>query len=149
MRGGTENIPAVVGLSMAFDLLRENIDNDILHYKTLRDYLIKKLKDVYGEYVLFNSGENGLYNIVNISFDTDKLIAEGDMLLIQLDLKGIAESGGSACSSGAMKPSRVLLESGRDEKTAMASLRISFGRKNKIEEIDYFMEVLKELVRKK
>jgi len=149
MRGGTENIPAIVGLSKAFDLLRENIDKDILHYKTLRDYLIKKLKDAYGEYVLFNSNERGLYNIVNISFNTDKLNAAGDMLLIRLDLNGIAVSGGSACSSGSLKPSRVLLESGRDEKTAMASLRISFGRKNRIDETDYFMEVLKDLVRKK
>lgn len=149
MRGGTENIPAIVGLSRAFGLLRENIDNDILHYKSLRDYLIKKLKDIYGEYVLFNSSENGLYNIVNISFDTDNLIAAGDMLLIRLDLKGIAVSGGSACSSGSLKPSRVLLESGRDERTAMASLRISFGRKNNTVEIDYFIEVLKDLVRRK
>ena len=107
------------------------------------------MKDAYGEYVLFNSNERGLYNIVNISFNTDKLNAAGDMLLIRLDLNGIAVSGGSACSSGSLKPSRVLLESGRDEKTAMASLRISFGRKNRIDETDYFMEVLKDLVRKK
>lgn len=148
IRGGTENIPAIVGLSKAFDLLRENLDNDLMHYKTLRNFLINKLQDAFGDNIIFNSKEeNSLYNIVNVSFNTDKLLLAEDMLLIQFDLKGIAVSGGSACSSGALKPSRVLLEMGRDEKTAMASLRISFGRKNKISEIDYLIDVLKELVR--
>ena len=86
---------------------------------------------------------------MNVSFNTDKLSLNEDMLLIQLDLKGIAVSGGSACSSGALKPSRVLLEIGRNEKLAMASLRISFGRKNKIQEIDYLIDVLKDLIKKK
>ncbi|MCX6164707.1 MAG: aminotransferase class V-fold PLP-dependent enzyme, partial [Ignavibacteriae bacterium] len=104
---------------------------------TLRNYLIKKIQDVFGDNVVFNSKEeNCLYNIVNVSFNTEKLSLAEDMLLIRLDLKGIAVSGGSACTSGALKPSRVLLEIGKDEKTAMASLRISFGRKNKISEID-------------
>lgn len=147
MRGGTENVPAIVGLSKAFDLLREGLDSDLAHYKILRDYLLEKLKNEFGENVIFNSSEkNGLYNIVNISFDTGKLNVNSEMLLIQLDLKGIAVSGGSACSSGSLKPSRVLLELGRDENTAMASLRISFGRKNKKEEIDYLMEALRGLI---
>jgi len=64
-------------------------------------------------------------------------------------LKGIAVSGGSACSSGSLKPSRVLLEIGKNEKIAMASLRISFGRNNKISEIDYLINVLKELIKEK
>lgn len=148
MRGGTENIPAVVGLSKAFDLLRENMESDIIHYKNLKNYLIKKLKDTFKENIIFNSREeNCLNNIVNISFDTRKLKLVEDMLLIQLDLKGIAVSGGSACSSGALKPSRILLEMGRDDKTAMASLRISFGRKNNLSEIDYLVDILKEVVR--
>lgn len=150
IRGGTENIPAIAGLSKAFDLLREYIESDIIHYKTLRNYLIKKLKDAFKENIIFNSKEeNNLYNIVNFTFDTDKLLLAEDMLLIQLDLKGIAVSGGSACSSGALKPSRVLLEMGRSEKTAMATLRVSFGRKNRISEIDYLVDVLKLLVKEK
>jgi cysteine desulfurase len=150
MRGGTENIPAVAGLSKAFDLLREYLEKDMMHYKSLRDYLIKNLKETFGENIFFNSSEkSGLYNIVNVSFDIDKLSTAGELLLIKLDLKGIALSGGSACSSGSLKPSRVLLESGRDDETAMASLRISFGRKNNLQEIDILMEALKELIKKK
>lgn len=150
LRAGTENIPAIVGLSKAFDLLKENMGNDLIHYKTLKNYLEKNLRDIYGEDVIFNSGDkNCLYNIVNVSFNTKKLSFIEDMLLIKLDLKRIAVSGSSACSSGALKPSRVLLEMGRDKKTAMSSLRISFGRKNNIQEIDYLLWVLKEIIKEK
>jgi cysteine desulfurase len=150
MRGGTENIPAIVGLSKAFDLLRVEMESDIALYKNLKTYFTGKIIKEYGDKVIFNSREeNCLHNIVNISFDTDKLTLAEDMLLIQLDLKGIAVSGGSACSSGSLKPSRILLEMGRSEKTAMASLRISFGRKNNKKEVDYIADVLKELVKEK
>jgi cysteine desulfurase len=150
LRSGTENIPAIVGLNKAFDLLRKNMDDDLKHYKTLKNYIEKNLKEIYDENVIFNSREeNCLYNIVNVSFDTGNLSLVEDMLLLQLDLRGIAISGGSACSSGALKPSRVLLEMGRSEKTAMNSLRISFGRENKIQDIDYLLEVLKELIKEK
>jgi len=148
MRGGTENIPAIAGLSKAFDILRGEMEKDILHYGNLKSYLSNKLKEEYGNKIIFNSREeNSLNNIVNISFDTDKASVAGDMLIIQLDLKGIAVSGGSACSSGSLKPSRILLEMGRSEKTALASLRISFGRNNNMDEIDYLIKVLKEIVR--
>lgn len=150
MRGGTENIPAIVGLSKAFDLLRNEMGKDIEHYKDLKNYFSNKIRNFYGDKVIFNSKEeNCLNNIVNISFNTEKLDTSGDMLLIKLDLKGIAVSGGSACSSGSLKPSRILLEMGRSEKSAMASMRISFGRKNNTGEIDYLLESLRELVREK
>jgi len=147
MRGGTENIPAIAGLSKAFDILRSEMEKDILHYGSLKRYLSEKLKAEYGNKIIFNSREeNSLNNIVNISFDTYKASVAGDMLIIQLDLKGIAVSGGSACSSGSLKPSRILLEMGRSEKTALASLRISFGRNNNKDEIDYLVKALKEIV---
>ena len=150
MRGGTENIPSIVGLSKAFDILRDEMEKDISHYKNLKSYFTEKIKLLFGDKVIFNSKEeNCLNNIVNISFDMNKLSLAEDMLLIQLDLKGVAVSGGSACSSGSLKPSRILLEMGRSEKTAMASLRISFGRKNNKSEIDYLTDVLKEIVRGK
>ncbi len=150
MRGGTENIAAIAGLKKAIELLKRNSESDISHYGNLKYYLIKKLKAAFGESVLFNSREeNSLPNIVNISFDPDTLSFEEEMILIQLDLKGIAVSGGSACTAGTHKPSHVLTELGRDRKTALGSVRISFGRKNTTEEIDYFIECLKEIVKEK
>lgn len=150
MRGGTENIASIAGFKKAVELSKENFEKNISHFNILKKYLIKKLTDLYGSDVLFNSseGKNSLPNIVNVSFNKEHLNFDEEMLLIQLDLKGIAVSGGSACTSGTHQPSHVLTELGRDRKSALGSLRISFGRKNNIEEIDYFIERLSELVTK-
>jgi cysteine desulfurase len=150
MRGGTENVAGIVGLKKAIELLQANMQNDIEHYSKLNEYLRNELNNSFGDSIIYNSQtERALPNIVNFSFDTNKVSVVEDMFLIQLDMKGIETSGGSACSSGSLKPSRILLELGRDEKTAMASLRISFGRENKIEEIDYLISKLKEIVKMK
>lgn len=151
MRGGTENIASIAGFKKAVEILNTDIKKDILHYSSLKNYLCSKLKQYYGDAVILNSaeGENSLPNIVNISFDRNKLDFDEEMLLIQLDLKGIAVSGGSACTSGTHQPSHVLLELGRDRLTALGSLRISFGRKNTTEETDIFMIALKDIIKEK
>lgn len=150
MRGGTENIAAIAGFKKATELIEKNYDNDVEHYHNLKNYMNLKLKDVFKDGVIFNSDEeNSLPNIVNISFDPGKLIFDEEMILIQLDLKGIAVSGGSACTAGTHRPSHVLTELGRDKKTALGSVRISFGRENKKAEIDYFIEMLKLIVKQK
>ncbi|MDQ3020429.1 MAG: cysteine desulfurase [Bacteroidota bacterium] len=150
MRGGTENIAAIAGFRKAMDLLKKNFKKDVEHYINLKKYLTDNLIRTFGEKVFFNSGEeNSLPNIVNISFDPNQLIYDEEMILIQLDLKGIAVSGGSACTAGTQKPSHVLIGLGRDNKSALGSLRISFGRENTTEEIDYFIESLKKNVREK
>ncbi|MBK8549969.1 MAG: cysteine desulfurase [Ignavibacteria bacterium] len=148
MRGGTENIAAIAGFKKAVEMLQSGFDNDVRHYDKLKKYTTGKIKGIFGESVFFNSSEeNSLPNIVNISFDTEKLSFDEEMILIQLDLKGIAVSGGSACTAGTHKPSHVLTELGRDKKSALGSVRISFGRKNNTEEIDYFAESLKSIVK--
>ncbi|MBK6539415.1 MAG: aminotransferase class V-fold PLP-dependent enzyme [Ignavibacteria bacterium] len=151
MRGGTENIASIAGFKKAVEILNTDIKKDILHYSSLKNYLCSKLKEYYGDAVILNSaeGEDSLPNIVNISFDRNKLDFDEEMLLIQLDLKGIAVSGGSACTSGTHQPSHVLLELGRDRLTALGSLRISFGRKNTTEETDIFMIALKDIIKEK
>ncbi|MBS1552522.1 MAG: cysteine desulfurase [Bacteroidetes bacterium] len=148
-RGGTENIAAIAGFKKAVELLNSRFEKDVSHYSSLKKNLAEGLKEHFGDAVIFNSAENenSLPNIVNISFDSDKLDYDGEMLLIQLDLKGIAVSGGSACTSGTHQPSHVLLELGRDRLTALGSLRISFGRKNTLGETDCFLKSLKEIVK--
>ncbi len=147
-RGGTENIAGIVGLMKAVELLKMNFSKDIDHYLKLKHYLIKNLKEAFKGNIIFNSREEkSLPNIVNVSFKPDKFNFDPEMLLIMLDLKGIAASSGSACTSGSIKPSRVLLEMGRDERTALSSLRISFGRYNTLDEINYFMSSLKEIIK--
>lgn len=143
MRGGTENIAAIAGLKKAIELLKQRQEKDIEHYLQLKNRTVEKLKEDMGEKILFNSaGKNSLPNIVNISFDSSKNNFDPETLLIMLDLNGIAVSGGSACTSGSLKPSHVISALGRDEKTALASLRISFGRQNTIEDVDRFISVL-------
>lgn len=147
MRGGTENIASIAGFKKAVELLRKKSDEDIEHYRLLKKKLTEKLLSNFPEGIIFNSPEeNSLPNIVNISFDRNKLNLDEEMILIQLDLKGIAVSGGSACTSGTHKPSHVLTEMGRDTQTALGSIRISFGRNNNENEIDYFVNSLKSLV---
>ncbi|HMR39708.1 MAG TPA: cysteine desulfurase family protein [Ignavibacteria bacterium] len=147
MRGGTENIASVAGFKKAIELLVDNFRKDTAHYNALKNYLTGKLKSIYGESIIFNSGgSDSLPNIVNISFDKNKLEYDEEMILIMLDLKGIAVSGGSACTAGTHKPSHVLTEIGLDKKTALGSVRISFGRYNTEGDIDKFVNALGEIV---
>ncbi|MBS1517170.1 MAG: cysteine desulfurase [Bacteroidetes bacterium] len=150
IRGGTESIPLIAGFKKAVELLKRKSDEDIATYNSLKDRLNSGLKKNFGDGVIFNSdNENCLPNIVNISFDKNKFTFDEEMLLIQLDLKGIAVSGGSACTAGTLKPSYVLKEIGLDERTAMGSLRISFGRTNTADEIDFLMDALKDILKQK
>ena len=144
-RGGTENIPAIAGFKKAIEILIGQTDLDIKHYKKLKDYFILKLNSEFGEKITINSktSENSLPNIVNLSF---KEKIDSDTAIIKLDMKGIAVSSGSACTSGAVQPSHVLKAIGYDDEAAKSSLRISFGRENKMEEIDYLMEALMEIL---
>jgi len=148
MRGGTENIAAIAGFKKAIELVKKKLQSDISHYLKLKVYTTGKLIAEFSDSILFNSaGENSLPNILNISFDKNKLSFDEDMILIKLDLLGIAVSGGSACTSGTHKPSYVLTEIGRDKSTALGSVRISFGRDNGKEDADYFVECLKSIIK--
>ncbi len=150
MRGGTENIASIAGFKKAIELLKERFENDVAHYGKLKERLIQLLEEKFDGGIIFNSPEkNSLPNIVNISFDKEKFKCDEETILIQLDLNEIAVSGGSACTSGSHKPSHVLLALGRDLKTALGSIRISFGRKNTFEEIDFFVNALTKIVKRK
>lgn len=144
-RGGTENIAAIAGFQKAIAILNEQMESDIEHYGKLKKYLIGKLESELGKSMTINSliNEKALPNIINFSF-TKKI--DSDTLIIKLDMKGIAVSSGSACTSGSVQPSHVLKAIGYDDEKAKSSLRISFGRENTIEEVDFFVETLKEIM---
>ena len=144
-RGGTENIPAIAGLKKAVEILNEQMNSDIEHYNKLKNYFLSKLKNEFKDKVIINSkaDKNSLPNIVNISFNGN---IDSDTIIIKLDMKGIAVSSGSACTSGAVQPSHVLKALGYDDDRAKSSIRVSFGRENKIEEVDYLIEVLKGII---
>ena len=147
MRGGTENIPAIVGFRKAIEILNSRMDQDLVHYNNLKNHLFGRLGNELDEKVIFNSDTiNALPNIINFSLDSSKTSLDGEELLIKLDLKGISVSGGSACTSGTLKPSHVITALGRDEKTALLTIRVSFSRYNILPEVDYFVDTLKEII---
>lgn len=146
MRGGTENIPYIAGIKKVFELLKIKGEDDIKNYNGLKNYFISGMKNLFGDKIHFNSpAENCLGNIVNIRFD-GSLNFDAETLIIKYDLNGIAVSGGSACHSGALKPSKLLMKLGLSEREALSSVRVSFGRFSQKNEIDYFIEKTKEII---
>lgn len=141
-RAGTTNVPAIVGMAKALEISVRDMDKDNEHIKAMRDHFIKRvLAEV--PYCKLNGGmEHRLVNNANFSFD----YIEGEGILIGLDLSGIAVSSGSACSSGDLEPSHVILACGATMEEAHGSIRFSFGKDNTMEQTDYAVEKLKETV---
>lgn len=143
-RAGTENVAGIVGLGKAIERIYRNFDEYNNKLQTLRDYYIKKVKENIKDISINGDIENRLPGNANISF---KYI-EGESLLLNLDAKGICASTGSACSSGSLEPSHVLMAIGLTHEMAHGSLRITIGEENTKEDIDYLVEELIESVNK-
>lgn len=143
-RGGTENIAGIVGLGKALALADSSLEEHNRNIGELRDYYEAQVKEKI-PYIKINGDiYNRLPGNSNISFQ----FIEGEGLLLNLDLKGICASSGSACTSGSLDPSHVLLAIGLSHEIAHGSLRISIGKYNTKEEIDYLIENLVEIVEK-
>lgn len=141
-RAGTENVAGIVGIGKAIEIATKNLEKNANHLKELRDYYIKNIEEKI-KYVRLNGDrENRLPGNANISFR----FIEGESLLLNLDLKGICASSGSACTSGSLDPSHVLLAIGLPHEIAHGSLRISFGTYNTKEDVDYLIDNLVEII---
>ncbi|MGL5512687.1 MAG: cysteine desulfurase NifS, partial [Sporomusa sp.] len=136
MRAGTENVPGIVGLGKAAEIVMRDMDKEIAHVQALRDKIITGIMEKVPHIKLNGHPESRLPGNVNFSF----LFIEGESLLLNLDLKGIAASSGSACTSGSLDPSHVLLAMGLTHEVAHGSLRVTLGRDNTEDEVDYFLE---------
>ncbi len=140
-RAGTENVPAIVGLGCAAELARQHLaEMEKISY--LRDYLETEVSKLIPEIKFNGDVSSRLPNISNISFS----YIEGEALLIALDLKGVAVSTGSACSSGSTEPSPVLMAMRLSKELVRGSIRFSLSRYTTKEEIDYVLSVLPEAV---
>ena len=142
MRGGTTNVPGIVGLAEAFRLANEEMAQNNAHVSAIRDRFIARVLHEIPYVKLNGHPKDRLPNNANFSFR----YIEGESLLFSLDLAGIAVSSGSACSSGSLEPSHVLLATGLPEGLAHGSIRFSFGKENTAEQIDIAVEKLKEIV---
>jgi cysteine desulfurase len=145
-RPGTENVALAVGFGRAVELAVAERLVESERLRGMRNALEQGLRKEFPA-ALFNGHQmERLPHILNISFDHRMLPMEGEMLLTSMDLKGIALSSGSACTSGSVQPSHVLLAMGRDPQTARATLRFSFGKLNTPEEIPVVLSALRESV---
>ncbi|MGA7160076.1 MAG: cysteine desulfurase family protein [Bacteroidota bacterium] len=146
-RAGTENIPLVVGFAKAIELSQREMEKNTIHLTNLKKEMKSLLAERFDD-ILFNGHpSDALPNIVNISFDSAKIDVDGEALLLNMDLNGVAVTSGSACSSGSMEPSHVLHAIGRDMKTAKASIRFSMGKSTTENEITKAVSILEQAVR--
>ena len=140
-RGGTENIPAIVGMAAALDEACDHLEEDTAQLCALRERLIAGLSNIPHS-VLNGHREHRLPGTVNFCFEG----IEGESLLLLLDDKGVYASSGSACTSGSLDPSHVLLAIGRPHEIAHGSLRLSLSPDTTEEEVDYMVEAVTDVV---
>ncbi|TYP59899.1 cysteine desulfurase NifS [Thermosediminibacter litoriperuensis] len=143
-RAGTENVPGIVGLGKAAELAERELEDHYKKLSHLRDKLIKGIMEKIPHVILNGHPTQRLPHNVNLCFE----YIEGESLLLNLDMKGICASSGSACTSGSLEPSHVLLAIGLPHEIAHGSLRLTLGRDNTEEDVDYVLEVLPGIVEK-
>lgn len=143
-RAGTENVPGIVGFGKAVELAADSMQERTKKEAELRDYLMERVLREVPFTRVNGHRKNRLPNNVNFCFQ----FIEGESLLIMLDMKGICGSSGSACTSGSLDPSHVLLAIGLPHEIAHGSLRLTLGADTTKEDIDYTIEAIKEIVAK-
>lgn len=141
-RAGTEGVPGIVGLGKAAELARLEFDQRVEHYRRVRDLLWERIRERVPEVRLNGHPTERLPNNLNLSV----LYVEGESMLLNLDMKGIAASSGSACTSGSLEPSHVLLAMGIPHEVAHGSLRMTVGVSTTEEDTAYVAESLGEIV---
>jgi cysteine desulfurase len=142
-RAGTENVPAIVALGKAAEIVAHGLsDGGVRQLATLRDRLESGVLAAVSAAAVNGAGAARVPNTSNIFFD----YIEGEALVIALDLKGLAVSTGAACSSGAIEPSHVLTAMGLRSERARASIRFSLGKENTAEEVEYALELIPQAV---
>ena len=143
-RAGTENVPGIIGLGTAAKRAARTMEERAERESALRDYLISRVMAEIPHTKLNGHATKRLPNNANFSFR----FVEGEALLLNLDMKGICASSGSACTSGSLDPSHVLLAIGLPHEIAHGSLRLTLGEDTVKEEIDYVVDALKEIVKR-
>ncbi len=141
-RAGTENVPAIVGMKTAAELAATTMTKRIEYEKKLRNYMIKRIMSEIPYARVNGSMNDRLPGNVNMGFQ----FVEGETVLIMLDMEDICASAGSACSSGSIDPSHVLMAIGLPEEIARGSVRFTIGYENTMEEIDRTVDVLKRII---
>lgn len=143
-RAGTENIPGIVGLGKAIELASENLKEHAEKMTYLRDKLIDGLLKIPHTRLNGSNGGKRLPGNVNVCFE----FIEGESILLSLDFEGVCASSGSACTSGSLDPSHVLLAIGLPHEIAHGSLRLTLGDKSTEEDVDYVLEIIPPIIKR-
>ncbi len=147
-RGGTLNVAGIVGMGRALELSLEEMADNTAYIKKLKKRFVGNLVSAFGDTIRFNGDiTSGMHHIVSVTVtDSHHEPLDGEMLLLNLDIEGICCSNGSACTSGTVKPSHVMLGLGYDEAMAKSTLRFSIGKTNTEEEVDLAVASLHKIV---
>jgi cysteine desulfurase len=141
-RAGTENLPGIVGLAKAVEIAHRDMEEQSQHLRNLSEAFYKKLTRAIPDVILHGHLEKRIPNTLNLSFKA----VEGESMILSLDLKRVAVASGSACTSGTLEPSHVLSAMGISPEIAQTAIRFSFGRENTLEDVEYVVEILPEIV---
>jgi cysteine desulfurase len=141
-RAGTENVPGIVGLAKTVEIAQRDMEQQSQQMKNLTEAFYQKVTHAIPDVILNGHLEKRIPNTLNLSFKA----VEGESVILSLDLKGVAVASGSACTSGTLEPSHVLSAMGISPEIAQGAIRFSFGRENTMEDVEYVVGVLPEIV---
>jgi len=144
-RGGTENIAAIVGLAQAVKIAKVSMIDNHNHVLKIKQQFLTGINNIFGSKIEINGGLNSSPYILSLTFKSEYFKNDIDTLLMSLDINGIFASQGSACTSGTIKPSHVILGIGKNTEDANGTLRFSFSPENTIAEVDYVLSVLEKI----
>lgn len=147
-RGGTENVPGIIGFAKAAEISAKSISDNFEKVKELKQKFLSNVKELHPNGILVNGGENASPYILSITLKNEFYNNDSESILMFMDINGVACSSGSACTSGTIKPSHVILASGLDSKDAQGTIRFSFSPQNTFEEIDYASDILDKMLKK-
>ena len=147
-RGGTENIAGIVGFAEAVRIRKETMSDTFDHVSHLSNRFIDGIKNLDSENIAINGGDDALPYFVSLTLDSQSYRNDSDSMIMYLDINGLAISSGSACTSGTIKASHVILASGYKPEDAAGTLRISFGYQNTLDEVEHALEIMKMLLGK-
>ena len=145
-RPGTESVPLAVGFAKAAELSVQEMPEELSRLSGLNNLLRKRIGDEIAGAIFNSPGDRALPNILSVSIDSNEIEIDGEALIIDMDLEGIAVTSGSACSSGSLQPSHVIKALGRDDRTTKATVRFSFGRFTSEEEVQIAADTFVRLV---
>lgn len=147
-RGGTENVPGIIGAAKAIEIAKNEMSENEKKMEELKSHFIKDLKDINNGSIKINGGSNTSPYLISVSFDSNYYQNDAESMLMFLDLNGIAASNGAACTSGTLNPSHVIMSMGNSREYADGTIRFSFGPQNTTEEVDYTLDVLQKMMKK-